>query len=157
MDYQKAVTGLVEVRTSDIEGRGGFATAHIPKGEYLIEYVGEKISKEESARRCSLGNNFIFHLSDEFDLDGSIEENIARFINHSCNPNAEAELDDDKVWIVALRDIAPGEEITFNYGYDLEDYRDHPCRCGAANCVGFILAEEHWDALRQPVERQVSS
>ena len=146
----------VDVRASGIEGRGGFAAARIKKGDYLIEYIGERISKEESARRCSIGNNYIFYISKKFDLDGSVEENIARFINHSCAPNAEAELDNGRIWIVALRDIAPGEEITFNYGYDLEDYRDHPCSCGAPNCVGFILAEEYWDALQQPVEAPVS-
>src|SRR5688500_826838 len=113
MDDQKLVSGLVEVRSSGIEGRGGFAAAHIPKGEYLIEYTGEKVSKAESAHRCSLGNNYIFQISEEFDLDGSAAENIARFINHSCNPNAEAESDEGRIWIVALRDIAPGEEITF--------------------------------------------
>ena len=153
----KIISGLVEVRSSGIEGRGGFAAAHIPKGEYLIEYVGEKISKEESARRCSLGNNYIFHISEEFDLDGSVPENIARFINHSCDPNAEAEMDDERIWIIALRDIAPGEEITFNYGYDLEDYRDHPCQCGASNCVGFILAEEYWSSAQGQSVEQASS
>jgi len=156
MDNQE-VKDLVEVRTSPIEGRGGFARTHIKKGDCLIEYIGERLTKEESAHRCSFGNNFIFQINDEFDLDGSIEANLARFINHSCAPNAEAQLEDDRVWIVALRDIAPGEEITFNYGYDLEDYREHPCRCGAPNCVGFILAEELWDSMRRPVEPQVSS
>ena len=153
---EKITTGAVEVRASGIEGQGGFAAARIKKGDCLIEYIGERISKEESARRCSLGNNYIFHISERFDLDGSVEENVARFINHSCSPNAEAELDDGRIWIVALHDIAPGEEITFNYGYDLEDYRDHPCSCGAPNCVGFILAEEHWDALLEPAETPVS-
>lgn len=153
----KIISGLVEVRSSGIEGRGGFAAAHIPKGEYLIEYVGEKISKEESARRCGLGNNYIFHISDEFDLDGSVPENIARFINHSCDPNAEAEMDDERIWIIALRDIAAGEEITFNYGYDLEDYRDHACQCGAPQCIGFILAEEYWSSARGQSVEQASS
>ena len=153
---EKLTKGAVEVRASGIEGRGGFAAAHIKKGDCLIEYTGERISKEESARRCSIGNNYIFYISERFDLDGSVEENIARFINHSCAPNAESELEDGRIWIVALRDIAPGEEITFNYGYDLEDYRDHPCSCGAPNCVGFILAEEYWDSLPEPVEAPVS-
>jgi uncharacterized protein len=156
MDNQE-VRDLVEVRTSPIEGRGGFARTHIKKDDCLIEYIGERLSKEESAHRCSLGNNFIFQINDDFDLDGSIEANLARFINHSCAPNAEAQLEDDRVWIVALRDIAPGEEITFNYGYDLEDYREHPCRCGAPNCVGFILAEELWGSMSRSVEPQVSS
>ena len=154
---ENLATCAVEVRASGIEGRGGFAAVPIKKGDYLVEYTGERISKEESARRCSLGNNYIFYISEEFDLDGSVEGNIARFINHSCAPNAESELDDGRIWIVALRDIAPGEEITFNYGYDLEDYRDHPCHCGARNCIGFILAEEYWDSLPEQLAPSVSS
>jgi uncharacterized protein len=150
-------TGVLEVRTSIIEGRGGFAAARIAKGEHVIEYIGERISKEESARRCSAGNHFIFYINEEFDIDGSIDANPARFINHSCAPNAEAEHDDDRIWIVALRDIEPGEEITFNYGYDLENFRDHPCRCGASNCVGFILAEEYWPSLPEQVQSPVLS
>ncbi|MCI0748569.1 MAG: SET domain-containing protein-lysine N-methyltransferase [Verrucomicrobia subdivision 3 bacterium] len=133
------------VRTSGIDGHGLFATAAIRAGERLTEYIGEKISKSESIERCKAGNNYVFHLNDEFDLDGDVEGNIARFINHSCAPNAEAEVSGgERIWIVALRDINPGEEITFNYGYDLDDYRDHPCRCGTDRCVGYILAEEYW-------------
>ena len=121
---------------------GCFAIAPIAKGVRLIEYVGERISKAESTKRCEADNQYIFSINDEFDLDGNVGWNPAKFINHSCAPNCEAELDDCRVWIVALRDIEPGEEITFNYGYDLEGYEDHPCRCGAPNCVGYMVAEE---------------
>jgi SET domain-containing protein len=145
MDQQPAIA--FEVRHSPIEGRGAFATSIIRVGETVIEYIGEKISKEESLRRCIDGNNCIFQINDQFDIDGSIEPNLARLINHSCRPNAEAQLDDDRVWIIASRDIFPGEEITFNYGYDLDDYREHPCHCGAPNCIGYILAEELWDCV----------
>lgn len=153
MDEVKSDT--LEVRASIIEGSGGFAARLIREGETIVEYIGERISKEESLRRCAAGNNYIFHLTDTTDLDGSIEANTAQFINHSCAPNAEAQLDGDRIWIVALRDIAPGEEISFNYGYDLEDFREHPCACRAPNCVGFILAEEFWGSVPQPVERAV--
>src|SRR5881296_1580386 len=151
MDTHK-ITPL-EVKHSPIQGCGGFATAMIRAGEHIIEYIGERISKEESLRHCSEGNNYIFQIDDKFDLDGGIEANVARFINHSCAPNAEAQLDDDgRVWIIALRDIAPAEEITFNYGYDLEDFRQHPCRCGAPNCPGYILAEEFWTSVVKSTE-----
>lgn len=83
------------------------------------------------------------------DLDGDVPWNPARFINHSCAPNCEAEQDGDHIWIIARRDIAAGEELSFNYGYDLVDYRDHPCHCGTADCVGFIVAEEFFDHVRQ--------
>ena len=149
MENQDITIGALERRTSGIEGSGLFARARIPAGECIIEYTGEKMCKAESLRRCMEGNNYIFNINEEFDIDGSVESNFARFINHSCAPNAEAQLEDDKVWIVALRDILPGEEVTFNYGYDLDDYREHPCRCGAVNCVGYILAEEYWNCLLQ--------
>ncbi|HMJ66975.1 MAG TPA: SET domain-containing protein-lysine N-methyltransferase [Candidatus Binatia bacterium] len=139
-----------EVRSPSIAGMGAFAINLIRAGDVVIEYIGEGISKEESLRRCIDGNNYIFQINDEFDIDGSIEANLARFINHSCAPNAEAQLDGEHVWIIALRDIAPGEEITFNYGYDLDDYREHPCNCGAPNCFGYILAEEFWSVATKP-------
>lgn len=144
----KIAMGVLERQRSGIDGDGLFAKEPIHAGDSVIEYTGERISKEESLRRCIDGNHYIFSINEEFDLDGNIESNFARFINHSCAPNAEAQIEDDRIWIVALRDIAAGEEITFNYGYDLEDYTEHPCQCGAANCVGYILAEEYWTCLQ---------
>ena len=123
--------------------------ARIEPDTWLIEYVGERIDKAESAKRCGEDNRYIFHLDDDFDLDGGVGWNPARWINHSCSPNCEAQLVDGHIWIVAIRPIHSGEEITFNYSYDLEEYRDHPCRCGAADCVGFIVAEEFFDHVRQ--------
>lgn len=127
---------------------GGFALRKIKNGEPVIEYTGEKISKAESLRRCEAENPYIFQIDDEFDLDGNVGWNPAKFINHSCAPNCEAQFFDDMIWIMAKRDIEPGEEITFNYSYDLEDYKEHPCKCGAANCVGYIVAEEFFPKFR---------
>jgi len=81
-------------------------------------------------------------------LDGNVEWNPARFLNHGCAPNSEAICEDGRVWIVALRDIRASEEITFNYGYDLDDYTEHPCRCGAPECVGYIVAEDFFAQVR---------
>jgi len=130
------------IAASPIHGQGGFTTRFVPKGERVIEYAGERITKAESLRRCEAQNWFIFSLDEEFDLDGNVEWNPARFLNHSCAPNCEAVCEEGRIWIVALRDIRPGEEITFNYGYDLDDYKEHPCQCGAPECAGYILAEE---------------
>lgn len=135
-------------RRSAIHGTGGFARRDIAGRTPVIEYTGEKITKAESLLRCEANNEYIFTLDDEFDLDGNVPWNPARFLNHSCAPNCEAELDAGRITIIALRDIADGEELTFNYGYDLEDYRDHPCRCGADECLGFIVAEEFFDHVR---------
>jgi len=142
-------TALVSFRPSAIHGTGGFARADIAAGTRVIEYVGERIAKSESLRRCELNNEYIFALDDAHDLDGNVPWNPARFLNHSCDPNCEAKPAADHVWLVARRDIRAGEEITFNYGYDLEDYREHPCRCGAAGCVGYIVAEDFFEHLRK--------
>jgi SET domain-containing protein len=142
-------TDNVVVRQSAIHGTGAFARRDIAKGTIVIEYVGEKISKEESARRIDAENEYIFTLDDDYDLDGKVPWNPARFINHSCTPNCEAEIDGHRVFINALRDIKAGEELSFNYGYDLVDYREHPCRCGTTGCVGFMVAEEYFERVRR--------
>jgi len=151
---KSAETNLVETnrwidfRDSGIHGMGGFARTRIGQGTEMIEYVGERISKEESLRRCEENNPFIFGLTETEDLDGNVPWNPARFLNHSCHPNCEALEDEGHIWIVAARDIEPGEELTFNYGYSLDDYREHPCRCGAEQCVGFMVAEEFHPLVR---------
>ena len=142
-------TELIVFRRSTIHGTGGYARKAITIGTRVIEYVGEKITKAEANVRCEANNEYIFTLDDEFDLDGNVSWNPARFINHSCAPNCEAEVAAGRILIIAWRDIASGEELTFNYGYDLEDYREHPCRCGATECPGFIVAEEFFDQVRR--------
>jgi SET domain-containing protein len=142
-------TDLVIFKESSIHGLGGFAKTDLSKGAKIVEYVGEKIDKQESVRRCEANNVYIFSLNDEEDIDGNVDWNPARFLNHSCSPNCEAEFDEDHIWVIAARDIRAGEELTFNYGFDLENYRDYPCHCGAPNCVGYIVAEEFFDHLRR--------
>lgn len=149
MPQDIGTTDNVIVRQSVIHGTGAFARRELAKDTIVIEYLGEKISKSESARRIDADNEFIFTLDDDYDLDGKFPWNPARFINHSCAPNCEAEVDGHRVFIKALRDIRSGEELSFNYGYDLEDYREHPCRCGAAACVGFMVAEEYFEQVRR--------
>jgi SET domain-containing protein len=141
-------TQLVVFKESPIHGLGGFAKTDLSKGTRILEYVGEKIDKRESARRCEANNVYIFSLNDEQDIDGNVEWNPARFLNHSCSPNCEAEFDNDRIWFMATRNIRAGEELTFNYGFDLEDYRDYPCHCGAPNCVGYMVAEEFFEHVR---------
>lgn len=148
MSTTPATVELVAFQPSRIHGSGGFALRDVPAGTRLIEYLGDRISKGESHRRCEAGNPFIFHLDEETDLDGNVDWNPARWLNHSCVPNCEAELDDGRIWIAALRDIVAGEELSFNYGYDLADYHDFPCRCGTPACVGFIVAEEFFSLVR---------
>jgi len=138
---------LFDIATSPIQGRGGFARCDIARGTRVAEYFGQKITKLESLALCEENNPYIFALDDEFDLNGDVEWNPARFFNHSCDPTCDAENIDGRIWIIARRAIKAGEEITFNYGYDLESYREYPCQCGAPSCVGFIVAEEFFADL----------
>ncbi len=153
----------IEVRGSEIHGRGLFAIRKIPKGTDIIEYVGEKIDKEESDRRgwdlfeeaqeTGGAAVYLFTLNDEFDIDGDVEWNSARLINHSCDPNCEALIDGDQIWITALRKLKKGEELFFNYGFDLENFEGHPCLCGTDRCVGFIAGEEYWPELKKLIKK----
>lgn len=152
VDEPLDVAASLEFRASKIQGMGAFAKVTIPVGQPVIEYVGEKISKAESLRRCEADNPFIFNLDEETDLDGDIGWNPAKFINHSCTPNCETEIFGDQIWVMAIRDIEPGEELTFNYNYELEDYKEHPCQCGSADCVGYIIAEEYFPKFRRQME-----
>jgi uncharacterized protein len=156
MMNQVVQNSWVEARESSIHGSGLFAARGIPAGTQIIEYVGEKITKQQALEECINGNYFVFTLDDEFDLNGNVGWNPARLINHSCEPNCESELIDGRVWVTALRDIAPGEELTYNYGYDLDEYRDHPCRCGSGSCVGFIVAEEFFPMVRRQAANRIA-
>jgi hypothetical protein len=137
-----------EIRRSRIQGRGAFARRKIRKGTRIIEYTGERVSHEEADRRyddehMARHHTFLFTLDKKTCLDAAVNGNDARYINHSCDPNCEAVIDDGRIWIEALRTIAPGEELVYDYQYEREDDADeklYPCRCGSANCRGTILA-----------------
>ncbi|MCU0788850.1 MAG: SET domain-containing protein-lysine N-methyltransferase [Verrucomicrobia bacterium] len=144
-----AQTEWVEFRGSKIHGMGAYARKLIPRETDIIEYVGEKIDKEESERRCEADNRYIFIVDEEHDIDGNVDWNLARWINHSCEANCETIDYEGRIWVSSIRDIQPGEELTFNYCYDIDDYKAHPCRCGSKKCVGFIVSEEFHEQVRQ--------
>ena len=143
---------LCKVKNSKIHGRGLYATADIEEETQIIQYVGEKITKKEStkraleweeqARETGEGLVYIFELDDTYDIDGRLGENPARYMNHSCDGNCEAINYDGEIWIVARKDIKKGEELVYDYGYDMEHFLDHPCPCGADNCIGYIVRED---------------
>lgn len=139
---------MVCIRPSRIDRHGLFAAQDIQKGTRIIQYAGTKIPKAEGGRRAEAGNEYIFELNERYDIDGKALSNTARYINHSCDPNCTVETTSRTIWIIARRDIASGEELTYNYGYDIKDYTNHPCRCGAANCCGYILAQQYWDLIQ---------
>ncbi len=160
-----ATSKYIFLKESSIHHKGVFAQRNIPRGTEIIEYVGKKVSSEEGARIAeehlekareddSKGDVYIFILNDRYDLDGNFDGNTAKYINHSCEPNCYYVIRDERVFIHALRDIKEGEELTFNYEYDLDGFEDHPCRCGSERCVGYIAAEEDWPRLRELIEEK---
>ena len=96
----------------------------------------------------------MFTINKHFDIDGEVPWNLARFINHGCEVNAESDVEDDRVWIIATRNIKKGDEILYNYNYDLEDAFDNPCNCGAKNCIGYMVGEEYWPKLRKQIAKR---
>ena len=165
--WERGQSESCEVRGSSIHGRGVYATRAIVAEEMIIEYVGETIPKEESDKRGveqherAVANGdaavYIFNLSKKYDLDGNVPWNVARLINHSCEPNCEAWAKGKKIFIHSLRDIAEGEELSFDYGFDVECYEDHPCLCGRKSCVGYIVSRTQWEILDEKLGRGKSS
>jgi SET domain-containing protein len=143
------VSILVRVGTSCIAGQGLFAAQNIKKDTRIIRYNGEKISKEESDRRATGGNAYIFQFNDRYDIDGKTLKNKARYVNHSCDPNCETFQTERAIWIIALRDIKEGEELTYNYGYGIEDYEQYPCTCRSKHCCGYILHPRYWERIKE--------
>ncbi len=159
----KTTSEWAHVRRSKIHGRGMVATKDIPSGTRIIEYAGERITKVESdrrdearaARRAAGGDGcvYIFEINKRYDLDGHMSWNTARLINHSCEPNCESTNIRGRIWIVARRDIAKGEELFFDYGFDVENWKDHPCLCGSKRCVGYIVAKSHRWRLKKRLRK----
>jgi uncharacterized protein len=139
----------VRVGPSRIDRQGLFAAIDIKKGTRIIRYLGEKISKQESDLRLAQDNAYIFELNDRYAIDGATLKNTARYINHSCDPNCEVKLINNTIWIVASKDIQEGEELSYNYGYDIKNYEQFPCNCGARNCCGYMLARQYWGLIKR--------
>lgn len=147
----------IVTRRSAIHGNGMFAAADIPAGTRLIQYKGKLLTHAESDELygdgADTGHTFLFSLNDDYVIDANQQGNSARWINHGCAPNCEAVIDEDdggdprrdRVFIESIRDIAKGEELTYNYGIVLgvphtrEMKRIWACRCGAPQCTGTML------------------
>lgn len=140
----------VRVGPSRIAGQGLFAEQDIQQGTKIIRYIGQKITQEESDRRLAAGNVYIFGLDERYALDGDTPTNTARLINHSCVPNCQTEQFGRTIWVVAIRDIEAGEELTYNYGYKVDEEPVEPCHCGTPQCCGYILGHQYWNRLKQP-------
>ena len=150
------------VKKSKIHGSGVISTEDIKNKTKIIEYVGEKISKKEGDKRSAerikkfskkknQGIVYIFELNKRYDIDGTPEYNKARYINHSCDPNCEVDIINNKIWIISLKKIKTGQELSYDYGYpfDEDDYKDHICKCGSDKCIGYIVSKDDWKKLKK--------
>jgi SET domain-containing protein len=155
----KAAT-LIKVRRSKVHGQGVFALRRIAKGTRIIEYVGDRISHARANRRyddhdANDNHTFLFAVDRNVVIDATVGGNDSRFINHSCDPNCESNIENRRVFIDAIKTIEAGTEL--NYDYQIGRERDDPpnvdeiyaCRCGAQDCRGTML----WPAKR-PVTRK---
>lgn len=125
-------TGYIVRKSS--AGLGLFATKEFKRGDFIIEYTGELISDDEADVR---GGKYLFVLNKRLVIDGKKRENISRYINHACKPNAEAETDEDekKIRIFARRKILPGDEITYDYGKEYWNEYIGPSHCRCNSCL----------------------
>jgi len=151
-----ATSSLVEARNSPIHGKGVYAIAPIKKGTRIIEYLGERISHSEADSRYEDkadddGHTFLFIASNRTVIDAGVDGNDARFINHHCDPNCETVIENSRVFIDAIRNIKPGEELGYDYQLTWES-TDEPaelalyaCRCGAKKCRGTMLDRDPLD------------
>jgi SET domain-containing protein len=141
----------IRVRHSAIHGNGVFATRKIPVGARIIEYMGKRITEAQAEKRFGLDpdnphHTFFFSLESGKLIDGGDQGNDARWINHACEPNCEAQEKKGRVYIHALRDISRGEELFYDYGLVIEEKMSkalkeaYACRCGSAECRGTMLA-----------------
>ena len=141
------------IRRSAIQGKGAFALRAVAKGERIVEYTGKRVSQDEAARRYDdtsmrRHHTFLFTISSRTCIDGNDGGNEARYFNHSCAPNCATEVVRGRVYILAKRAVAEGDELTYDYNYDLdgaiteESLRTYACRCGSPKCRGTILGAD---------------
>jgi SET domain-containing protein len=142
----------IQVRRSGVHGKGVYALRPIAAGETIIEYTGEVIDWPEALRRhphdpSDPHHTFYFSLDDgSHVIDAKFGGNASRWINHACEPNCQADEDEGRVFIRALRDIRPGEELFYDYGLVIDERhtrklkKEYACRCGSPRCRGTMLA-----------------
>ncbi|HET7834931.1 MAG TPA: SET domain-containing protein-lysine N-methyltransferase [Variovorax sp.] len=155
----------IQTRRSGVHGNGVFAVQDIAEGETLIEYKGEIISWKEALRRhphdpTQPQHTFYFHVDDDRVIDGNVDGNASRWINHSCEPNCEADEQNGRVFIKALRNIAAGEELNYDYGLIIDEpytkklLSEFPCWCGSADCRGTLLAPKDDDEVKKKKKKK---
>ena len=152
---------LFKIKRSKIDKKGLYANCNISKGTRIIEYKGKVITRKKAEEDPKFDNGkaiYLFNLNKRFDLDGDFKFNIARLINHSCEPNCEVAGSGLKVWIYAIKNIKKDEELSYDYGFSFDkDYKQFPCRCGAKKCVGYIVREgSRWRIKKDKSKNKIS-
>ena len=136
---------LYKNKKSNIHRNGLSAAINIKKDQRIIQYKGKKVNLHKVETDPKYDNDkeiYLFNLNKRYDLDGDFKFNVARLINHSCNPNCEVLEDNKQLWIFATRDIKKDEELTYDYGFSFDkDYKNYVCKCGLKNCAGYIVRE----------------
>lgn len=120
-----------EVRRANT-GLGLFASRPIAAGRRIIQYVGPILTSEEVESRTG---RYFFSIDENYAIDGSARTNLARYVNHSCKPNAEALIEGKRIWVWSKRAIEPGEQITINYGKDYFNDYIKPVGCKCEPCT----------------------
>jgi SET domain-containing protein len=155
----------IQTRRSGVHGKGVFAVQDIPKGEVIIEYVGEVIDWKEALRRHphdpkDPNHTFYFHIDEDHVIDAKVGGNSSRWINHSCNPSCEADEVGGRVFIKSLRKIKAGEELNYDYGliidgpYTKKLLAEYPCWCGSDNCRGTLLAPKDDEPKKKSAKKK---
>ena len=150
----------IVVRRSAIHGRGVFARRLIREDETVCEYKGERIAESQVGRRYpekmnGVNHTFVFGIEHDLNIDGRVNGNIARWINHSCDANCDTYEKDKRIYVRAVRDIRPGEELSYDYAIEAGERITKavkarwPCWCGTGNCRGTVLVP-----TREPRKKQ---
>lgn len=121
-----------EVRRTPGKGFGMFAVESVKKGDFIMEYTGKKIPTKIAD---TLGTKYLFEIDKQWTIDGSPRSNTARYINHACKPNCEADIRDGHIMLYAVRRIEPGDELSFDYGKEYFDEFITKEKCGCPTCV----------------------
>jgi uncharacterized protein len=137
------------IRDSPIHGKGAFAIRYIPPGVRLIEYAGARLTPAEAEARYpeqeGAHYTLLFAIDDDLVIDANVGGNDAKWVNHSCAPNCDVVVEDERLWIESIDHIVAGEELTYDYAFELKERHTaerkarYPCVCGAATCRGTML------------------
>lgn len=151
MKYKTPVNKYVVAKKSTVHGTGAFAKVNLKEGQRIIEYTGQRMLFDKALENMphdpkEPNHTFIFTLSGDMVIDAFYGGNASMWINHSCSPNLVAEIGkDDRVWLIAAKDIAKGTELSFDYCLQWQGRvtaairKDYECRCGSPNCRGTML------------------